>query len=186
MVSVTDGDAHGLFTPDKYFSRISDIDIQKDLLDRGLDCVLLDIDNTIRSRATHDVPRDVGIWMGHARDAGVKFCLLSNNWHSDIYAFAGELEIPIVAKAMKPLPFGFISAMRKIGGKKSSTVAIGDQLMTDVVGAHMVGMKAYLVMPLAQVDLKHTLVLRNLERAMLGELRPEGAPANCMESESKK
>lgn len=180
MVQPTDGDAAGgLFIPDKYFSRITDIDIKADLLDVGLTHVLLDIDNTIRSRATHTIPRDVGVWMGHARDAGIGFCLLSNNWHSSVYSFAGELDIPIVAKAMKPLPHGFALARKKIGGTRKDSVVIGDQLMTDVLGAHMSGIAAYLVLPLAQVDLKHTLFLRNIERILLGELRPQGAPANC-------
>ncbi len=147
-------------------------------MDVGFINVLLDIDNTIRSRATHSIPRDVGVWMGKARDAGISFCLLSNNWHKGVFAFADSLEIPIVAKAMKPLPHGFALAKKKLHATKKDTVVIGDQLITDVLGAHLAGLAAYLVLPLAQVDLKHTLVLRNFERAMLGELQPEGAPAN--------
>ena len=88
-----------LLTPDRYFSRISAIDIERDLLGCGLTHVLLDIDNTVRARDTGCVPRDVGMWLGRAREAGVSFCLLSNNWHADVYRFAGELELPIVAYA---------------------------------------------------------------------------------------
>ena len=163
-------------TPEKYFARISHIDIKQDLIERGLDHLLLDVDNTLRSRATHSIPRDVAVWMGKARDAGVAMCLLSNNWHSDIYAFAGELDIPIVAKACKPLPFGFTRAMHKIDGDKASTVVVGDQLTTDVLGAHLAGLPAYLVQPLATVDLKHTLVLRNFESMVLHGRQPERVP----------
>ena len=99
-----------LLTPDRYFSRISAIDIERDLLGCGLTHVLLDIDNTVRARDTGCVPRDVGMWLGRAREAGVSFCLLSNNWHADVYRFAGELELPIVAKALKPLPPAFLAA----------------------------------------------------------------------------
>ena len=60
-----------LLTPDRYFSRITAIDIEADLLGRGYRAVLLDIDNTIRARDTHQVPRDVGLWLGRARTAGV-------------------------------------------------------------------------------------------------------------------
>ena len=49
-----------LLTPDRYFSRISAIDIERDLLGCGLTHVLLDIDNTVRARDTGCVPRDVG------------------------------------------------------------------------------------------------------------------------------
>ena len=41
--------------PERYFSRISHINIERDLLACGFRYVLLDIDNTILSRATHDV-----------------------------------------------------------------------------------------------------------------------------------
>lgn len=170
------------FEPDRFFSRITAIDIQRDLVGRGLVNVLLDIDNTVRSRATGDIPHDVGVWMGRARDAGVRFCLLSNNWHDSVYAFAERCDLPIVAKSMKPLPHGYLLAMRKLGAARTSTVAIGDQVLTDVVGAHLVGVEAWLVLPLAEVDLTHTRVLRLFERGLIGAREPEpvgaGVPAS--------
>ncbi|MDO4183031.1 MAG: HAD hydrolase-like protein [Coriobacteriia bacterium] len=162
-----------LTRPDRYFSRISRINVRTDLLGCGLTHVLLDIDNTIRSRATGDIPLDVGLWLAQARDAGVQFCLLSNNWHANVHDFAHSLDLPLVAKACKPLPPAYFAARKKIGGVRGSTVVIGDQLSTDVVGAHVVGMKAYLVAPLVEQDLKHTLVVRRFERKLLGEMVPE-------------
>ncbi|WP_304427082.1 YqeG family HAD IIIA-type phosphatase [uncultured Adlercreutzia sp.] len=164
-----------LWTPERYFSRITDIDIERDLIGCGYTHVLLDIDNTIRARDTHSVPRDVGLWLGRARTAGVAFCLLSNNWHADAYAFAGELELPIVAKAMKPLPPAFFRAMGKIGATRGDTVVIGDQLSTDVLGAHCAGLPAYMLQPLVKQDLAHTKVLRVVEAALLGDRQPEPA-----------
>lgn len=166
-----------LLQPDRFFARITSIDVKRDLLGAGLSCVLLDIDNTVRSRESGDVPRDVRAWLAKARNAGVSFCLLSNNWHADVHAFAEELDLPILAKACKPLPLGYAAAMRKIGAAKDDTVVIGDQLLTDVLGAHLVGLKAFLVVPLAEVDLKHTLMLRGLERGLMGSREPEPAPA---------
>ena len=64
-----------LLTPDRYFSRISAIDIERDLLGCGLTHVLLDIDNTVRARDTGCVPRDVGMWLGRAREAGVRLSM---------------------------------------------------------------------------------------------------------------
>lgn len=161
--------------PDRYFSRITKIDIEKDLVGLGFDHTLMDVDNTILTRDTHEVPRDVGMWLGRAREAGIRFCLLSNNWHHGVYDLAVRYELPIVAKAVKPLPHGFLMAMRKIDGARDNTVVIGDQLMTDVLGAHLVGLTAYMLQPLVEQDLPHTLLLRNVERAVMGERRPEGA-----------
>ena len=139
--------------PDRYFARISRIDIERDLLALGYRYVLLDVDNTILTRDTHEVPRDVGAWLARARDAGIAFCLVSNNWHEGVYRLARRLSLPIVAKAVKPLPPAFLIALKKLEAKRSETVVVGDQLVTDVMGAHLLGMKAYLLAPLVEQDL---------------------------------
>lgn len=63
--------------------------------------------------------------------------------------------------------------------KRKTTLMIGDQLITDVLGAHFMGMKAYMVCPLVEQDLKHTLLLRNVERFFIGDLHPEGPVYEC-------
>ena len=160
--------------PDRYFARVSQISVAKDLLGAGLDHVLIDMDNTLVSRQTHDIPRDVLVWLSEARMAGVRFCLLSNNWHRSPYEVAERLDMPVVAKALKPLPHSFIVARSRIGARSANTVVIGDQLSTDVVGAHLLGMKAFLVCPLVEQDLRHTKVLRAVEQMFLGGRVPEG------------
>lgn len=171
-----------LFAPDGYFSSIASVNIERDLLNAGLTSVLLDIDNTIRSRESGAIPKDVRKWLADAKNAGIEFCLLSNNWHGSAIEVAQELDMPIVAKAMKPLPFSYTMAMRKIDAKRSSTVTIGDQLFTDVLGAHLAGIKAYLVLPLAEADLKHTLMLRNIEHLLIGRRVPVGVGAHIEDS----
>ncbi len=99
-------------------SRLSHVDIDRDLLALGYRNVLLDVDNTILTRDTHEVPRDVGFWLAKARDAGIAFCLVSNNWHEGVYQLANRLSLPIVAKAVKPLPPAFLMALRKIGATR--------------------------------------------------------------------
>ena len=164
-----------LFTPDRYFSRVSHIDIQRDVLALGLRYVFLDIDNTILPRDTRELPRDVGFWMGRARDAGITLCLVSNSLQADVHELARRMDVPIVAKAYKPLPFGLMRAVRAVGADRAASVVVGDQLVTDVWGAHVLGMRAYLLRPLVQQDLKHTVVFRAVEAAVLGERQPEGA-----------
>ncbi|MDO5118225.1 MAG: YqeG family HAD IIIA-type phosphatase [Eggerthellaceae bacterium] len=161
------------FKPDRYFSRISRIDIERDVLGCGFTHILCDVDNTILTRDDHTVPVDVMAWIDKARAAEVSICLLSNNFHHGVQDLAQRLDLPVVAKAVKPLPHGFIRAKRKLGGTRKDTLVIGDQLITDVIGAHICGLKAYMLVPLVEKDLWHTLLLRHLERAILGKLRPE-------------
>ncbi len=169
--------------PDRYFARTSAIDVQADILGRGFTHVLLDVDNTVVSRADHQVPKDVRLWIERLKRAGVGLCFLSNNWHGSVFEMAAQLDIPIVAKACKPLPHGFFLALRKIGASRKSTVMVGDQLSTDVVGAHLAGLCAYLVCPLVEEDLKHTMFVRGIERAFISDREPEGVGA-CETSRS--
>lgn len=172
-----------LLQPERYFARTSAIDVHADILECGFTHVLLDVDNTIVSRADHQVPADVRKWIASLQGAGVRLCFLSNNWHGSVFEMALELDIPIIAKACKPLPHGFLLAIRKIGGSRTSSVMVGDQLSTDVVGAHLVGMSAYLVCPLVEEDLKHTVLVRSIERAFISDREPEGVGA-CETSHS--
>ena len=166
--------------PDRYFSRISNIDIARDLVGRGFVHALLDIDNTLLTRDTHEIPRDVRNWLARAQEAGVSLCLLSNNWHASVHDVAADLGLPIVAKACKPLPHGFVLATRKLGGTRKDTVMIGDQLSTDVIGAHAVGMTAYLLQPLVDADILSTYYVRKIERLIIGNRQPEPASANAL------
>ena len=106
-----------LIQPDRYFSRTSAINVEWDIVGKGFTHVLLDIDNTILSRADHQVPADVRRWLVRVRAAGVKMCFLSNNFHGNVFDLARELDLPIVAKALKPLPHGFVMARNKIGAR---------------------------------------------------------------------
>ena len=164
-----------LTAPDRYFDRVTRIDVRDDIVDAGFTHVLIDMDNTLLSRETHEVPLDVRAWVEKLKAAAVAVCLLSNNWHQVPYRVAGELGLPVVAKALKPLPHAFIAARGKIGARSATTVVIGDQVTTDVLGAHMLGMKAYLVCPLAGNDAITTVLSRGLERVLLGGRVPEGA-----------
>jgi HAD superfamily phosphatase (TIGR01668 family) len=138
-----------LMVPDRVFDRISSIDVKADLLQRGLTCALLDVDNTIRSRADNRVPADVHAWLDRARQAGVGLCILSNNWHQNVPQLAVDLQLPYVYRAVKPLPFGYHEALRIMGSSPEHAVMIGDQVHTDIAGARAVGMQAYLVGPLS-------------------------------------
>lgn len=125
----------GLFAPEKQFSSVAAIDAQWDLLRLHLTHVLLDLDNTLRRRDNDEVPLEVRAWLTHVQQKGIKPCILSNNFHENVFAVARELDIPIVAKAMKPLSSGFSARSLWSRAAWEDSVMVGDQLFTDVVGA---------------------------------------------------
>ena len=161
------------FIPDDYLSSVVAID-PKTLYEQGFRVVLLDVDNTLVPRDTHVLPTEVKAWVSSLKECGLRPCLLSNNWHSAVFVYADELALPIVYKAMKPLPFAFSRALRKAGWKKGEkVVAVGDQIFTDVWGAHFLGYHVILVAPQATKDLWYTQLFRKLERLILGTRKPQ-------------
>lgn len=156
-----------LFKPDAIRSSVVDIDVEA-LASEGIRCMLVDMDNTLLSRQTKEISDDVRRWLDNACEFGMSICLVSNNWHETVMEEARELGLPIIHKAMKPFPLAYVIARRRMGFKRRESVGIGDQLMTDVIGSHLSGMKAIMVLPLAKKDLPHTLFFRRVERFLLG------------------
>ncbi|MDR2493124.1 MAG: YqeG family HAD IIIA-type phosphatase [Coriobacteriales bacterium] len=160
-----------LLVPEWFFSRVEVIDAAE-LAGLGVKTVILDIDNTLVPRGTSGIPPSVSDWVQGLKTAGMRICLVSNNWHRVVFSYARQLDVPLVYKAMKPAPFSFLRAIRKAEGRRASTLVIGDQLFTDVLGAHLLGMRAVLVLPQVSQDLRHTLLLRRLEQRFMRGLAP--------------
>lgn len=158
--------------PDYYLESVHDIDLSK-LKALGKTNVLLDLDNTILSREEDEISPQMKAWIAHLQAEGFTICLLSNNWAKRLQELAGDLDIAIVSKAVKPLPFAFLHALRKIGARASDTVMIGDQLFTDVLGARFLTIMTIMVLPLSEQDLKHTLMLRKAEKLIMKDRQTE-------------
>lgn len=160
-----------LLTPDRYYSRVEAIDLD-DLHALGVSALLLDLDNTLLPRDTGEMTRELRDWATQARAHGFKLCLVSNNWHERVHALALSLDIPLVAKALKPFPFAFRRAMRLLGVSPADCAVVGDQVFTDVLGGNLVGAVTVLVQPLSPTDLPHTLLLRLIEGRILADREP--------------
>lgn len=141
----------------------------------GARAVIIDLDNTLLPRDQEDVPESVRAWLDRLRTAGFAACLVSNNWHHRAREVAEELGLPIVAKAMKPLPVAFWRALSILRTHARECVVIGDQLFTDVFGARIVGCRVIMVPPRSSHDLPHTLMLRRIESLIMGRSAAERA-----------
>ncbi|MDR1082880.1 MAG: YqeG family HAD IIIA-type phosphatase [Coriobacteriales bacterium] len=160
------------FTPDDYVSSVACIE-PASLVEQGFSIVLLDIDNTLVPRDTRRLPDEVRDWVFCLKAQGLRVCLLSNNWHKTVFEHAEALDVPIVYKAMKPLPFAYQKALDVLSCQKGEkVVCVGDQIITDVLGAHLCGLSVILVEPQAQKDLWYTLLFRRFERLLLRDRKP--------------
>lgn len=164
-----------LIKPTARLHAISDISIDA-LSAKGISCVLFDRDNTVVPRDTKTVPPEVSAWLDAVRAAGIKVCMVSNNFHTtEIEASAAELGCEVIHHAMKPFPFAINAALKKMGAQPSETVLVGDQVFTDVMAGNLAGIRTILVDPQSRTDLWYTHIFRVFEAAV-GARKDEGDP----------
>jgi HAD superfamily phosphatase (TIGR01668 family) len=161
----------GLFTPDIYYADVHAIDLDE-LGRRGIDTLLVDLDNTLVPRDTNVVTDEHRSWARELEERGFKVGLVSNNWHERVKGFADELGFALVPKAVKPMPFAFLKALRMLDSSRRTAATVGDQMFTDVLGGNLLGMTSIMVEPLSATDLPHTLLLRRIERRVLAGRQP--------------
>jgi uncharacterized protein len=147
-------------------------DITLDVLqDWHVTGIALDLDNTIVPWHTTAVAPGVAEWVQRVRASGVRLCLLTNNYSSHVRGVGAALDMPVVRGALKPLPGAFTAALRTLGTDAATSLAIGDQLFTDVLGAKVVGMRAIVVRPLGAREFPTTRLLRMFEGPVYARLR---------------
>ena len=164
----------GLFRATRYVASLPQLDVDELVAD-GVRLVLLDRDNTCVPRDAAEPPAEVMAWLDRAREAGLKLCLVSNNFHSSqVRGSAEHMGVDVVDHAMKPLPFALVRAMRLMGAVPGETVMIGDQVFTDVAAGNLAGVRTILVRPQSRKDLWYTHVFRVFERLALRGVAFEG------------
>lgn len=157
------GDRVDTLRPDAYAATLAEI-AHDDLWARGIRGIILDLDNTCCGYHQPHLAEGVADWVIEARRRGFRLVMVSNNFRERVAAIGAQLDVPGIPNALKPLPFGFLRALRVLGTARRATTVIGDQLLTDVLGAKMLGMHAVLTEPLVPKDFPLTRVLRALER----------------------
>ena len=151
--------------PDGQAARLDEVSIEA-LWARGWRGIILDLDNTCCAYHQPELADGVAGWVIAARERGFRLVMLSNNFEERVAAVGAQLGVPTVPNALKPLPFGFMRALRLLRTRRRETVVIGDQLLTDVLGAKLLGLRAVLTEPIVPHDFPLTRVLRFLERVV--------------------
>jgi hypothetical protein len=127
-------------------------------------CVMVDMDNTLLVWRGEKIAPDEVRWCREVMSLGIKIVIVSNAVKHRTQDIAGQLGIDYIAPAAKPLPFGFIKAARQAGVKRTQCIMIGDQMMTDKVGANFAGIKFILVEPMSDVEFGMTKLNRRMEK----------------------
>lgn len=160
--------------PDVVVSSVTDIHPAQ-LVEQGIQAVLLDLDNTLVPWQKVDVPDAVRQWIEGMKEAGLRLCLVSNTRRRRrLEVLSKELGIAYVPKAFKPRRYGLRQALHLLQSTPEQAVMIGDQIFTDVWGGNRMGMHTILVLPMARREFIGTKVSRLLERILLWAYRRAG------------
>ena len=151
-----------LFKPDIYVERVVDVSAPY-LQSRGLHGLLLDMDGTLKNFHDIVIATYVVDWMNDLRNSGIQLCLLSNGRSKRIARLAGGLDVPFVAEALKPFPFGCRKAIQKLGLAKDEVALAGDQLFADHLAGRLAGLFTILVRPTSLEEPWFTRLKRPLE-----------------------
>jgi len=163
------------FAPQQQAVRLSALDPQA-LAAAGLEGVVLDLDNTIAPWNSLEVPADIEQWVLRAKQAGLRLCMVSNSSKARrVRALAERLGVPGLAKPfLKPWGSGYRWAAQALGTTPAATVAVGDQLFTDIYGGNRAGMYTVLVEPLGRNEFVATKLARLAESLLRWLLRRRG------------
>ena len=154
-----------LFKPHLKLNRITDIEKRHlDML--GVNCLLIDIDNTVSTDHGTELVKGLLEWIDKMRGEGVKLYILSNARGSRVMPFAEKIGLDYIGLAMKPLPFGYWRGVRRSGGKLRSTAIVGDQIFTDILGGRLSGVKTVLLTPVLLEPQLSFRIRRRLEKAV--------------------
>ena len=115
------------------------------LLERGIDLLMLDFDNTIVPYTT-DIPEPLmEQWLYDMKQSDVKICVVSNSKNQRVRIFCKNYGIDCITHAKKPFPKGIRECLAKYGLPAEKCALAGDQIFTDTMGARGCGVTAILV-----------------------------------------
>lgn len=151
--------------PDMYQKDIFHINYKK-LKKIGITCLIFDLDNTLALISEKKCPEKTRELIKKLQEDFL-IIIISNNTRRRIEPYKKDLGIDAVALAMKPLTRGLRKIRHMYKLKKKEMIMIGDQLVTDVLSAKQFRIKAILVDPLGEADLKITNLNRKIEKKIL-------------------
>lgn len=162
-----------LFRPDIYKKNIYDIDYQK-LKKAKIKCLIFDLDNTL-APLTIDVPdKKLLDFFLYLEDLGFKCIILSNASKKRVAPFKEKCNIDSSFYSHKPFSKKYKKIMALYHLKDTEIACIGDQLLTDILGANHMGLTSILVNPIGNKERFSTHVNRFVEKLIYHYMKNHG------------
>ena len=152
--------------PNDFFNNVREIKIEY-LNKHNIKALILDVDNTLINYYK-EMEKGTKEWCQDLKNKGIKMYILSNsNKRDKVEKIAKDLQVPFRYFAKKPLKSGFKKAQKELGLKSEEIAVIGDQLLTDIIGANRCRMYSILVNPIKEKDIWRTRLKRPIEKMIM-------------------
>jgi len=163
--------------PDEVAASVSEVDLDA-LAERGIEGLLLDVDNTLVGWGSLDMSEATIEWVTRAK-ARFSLCLLSNSVGGKrMRRLAEQLDIPAIAVwglGRKPFRGGVAASLKLTGTSPERTALIGDQLLTDIAAGNRSGLHTIWVEKISPMEFIGTRLNRNVESYFARWLARAGA-----------
>jgi len=154
--------------PDIKLKRVTDITIE--LLNKfDIKALILDVDNTLSTHHGQILTDGLEDWIEKMHKGGIKLTVLSNSKEKRVRPFAKKIGLNYISLGLKPLPFGYLRAVKQLGLARKNTAIVGDQIFTDIIGGNFVGVKTVLLTPIQPEPMFSFRVRRNLEKKIISK-----------------
>ncbi len=171
-VMLGDKEQINMIIPNYYVKDIYSINYEL-LLEKGLNNLIFDIDNTILPVNDIKVDQSLIDLFSSLIKKGFTICIMSNNSVERVKPVSNKLKVLSLANADKPKREAFDKALQLLNADKESVVMIGDQMLTDIKGSNEYGIYSILVEPLQnKYDIK-TGMSRFLQNIMEIKLKKQ-------------
>ncbi len=152
-----------LLKPKIKLTKITDISLSL-LKKYGIKALILDVDNTLSTHHGQVLTDGLEDWLKEMKSAEIGLVILSNSKEERVKPFAAKIGLDYISLGLKPLPFRFSAALKKLNFAKRETAIVGDQIFTDTLGGNAYGVKTILLDPIKPEASLRFRIKRRLER----------------------
>lgn len=132
--------------------------------------VLTDLDNTLIAWNNPEATQESIQWIETMKKADIPVLIVSNNSDERVKPVADFLGLDYIPRSLKPSRRAYRLAQEKLGLPTEELLMVGDQVITDVLGANRFGVRNVLVKPLLESDAWNTKFNRFIELKVMNLL----------------
>lgn len=155
--------------PDSYVENVFKINY-KNLKEKKLYNLMFDVDNTVALVDNLDASKEMISLFSNLKKQGFNIILISNNHEERVKSVAQKLDVKYLCDADKPEKKAYDKALSILNSLKENTVAIGDQMLSDIAGAKKQGIYSILTDQLDTSNNIETGTAKRLQNLMIAKL----------------